>query len=74
MATEERDLLTRDLLQVLAKYGVSGLPTSAVAGGPRSVPSGVAASYIREIITGDVAFDPGILAQVARILQKGTGG
>lgn len=47
-------------------------PVASAAKGP--APGSLAASYIREIITGDQAFDPGVLAQVSKVLAGGSGG
>jgi hypothetical protein len=64
--------LSSDLMAVLAKHGVSSLPQKVVAS---SVPQAATdlskvASYIREIITGDQAFDPEVLANVANVLAQ----
>jgi hypothetical protein len=68
--------VTRDLMAVLAKHGVTGLPSavtqpSGATTGPQL--GGAAASYIREIITGNQAFDEQMLGRVANVLSKGSG-
>lgn len=70
--------LSQDLVEVLARHGVQGLPTEATAA-PASV-GNVAAdlgnkaigAYITSIITGASAFDAATLHQVTRTLQIGT--
>jgi hypothetical protein len=72
MASDPKSLGT-DLAAVLAKHGVTGLPasmTTAAAGTSAAPNPGVAASYIREIITSDQAFDEGMLSRVASVLSK----
>ncbi|MGK3996700.1 hypothetical protein [Sorangium sp. So ce1024] len=62
--------LQKDLLSVLSKHGVEGLPKTATVTAARPQSIGNAASYIREIITGDQAFDERVLSQVAGVLTK----
>ena len=70
MANEQ---LHKDLLDVLAKHGVAGLPAATTAAAGLAKPGGAAvASYIKEIITGDQAFDERVLQNVAKVLHKGT--
>lgn len=71
--------LESELLEVISKYGLA-TASNRVAGtsgttalGPK-LGGGAVASYIREIITGDVAFDTKVLAQVTDVLAKGTSG
>ena len=67
--------LESELLDVISKYGLS-TASSKVAGAASVSPKlggAAAASYIREIITGDVAFDERVLQQVANVLVKGVG-
>jgi hypothetical protein len=71
MANEQ---LNKDLLDLLAKHGVGSLPQATTAGPKLGGAGSPVASYIREIITGDQAFDERVLQNVARVLQKGTGG
>lgn len=59
----------RDLLAVLAKHGVTGLPASAEKPAALATPGGAVASYIKEIITGDQAFDENVLARVTKVLN-----
>ncbi|MBV1856444.1 hypothetical protein [Catellatospora tritici] len=74
----DRNALSNDLLAVLAKHGVEALPSDVTAApataarGPRD--GSLAASYIREIITGDQAFDEQVLTQVSSLLARGGGG
>jgi hypothetical protein len=69
--------LESDLLEVIAKHGVATASNRVAAAA--STPStalgrgGAVASYIREIITGDVAFDERVLKQVTTVLTKGVG-
>jgi hypothetical protein len=74
MASED---LSKELLEVLAKHGVGGLPssaTSAPAGLGGGQAGGAVASYIKEIITGHQAFDSVTLSKVVDVLSKGTQG
>lgn len=66
--------LGSDLLSVLAKHGVAGLPQNVAAGPPAANPGSAAASYIKEIITGDQSFDEALLGRVATVLKTGSGG
>jgi hypothetical protein len=61
------DELTKDLMTVLARHGVTSMPAAAVAAPQRPGP-GTVASYIKEIITGDQAFDEQLLARVTKVL------
>jgi hypothetical protein len=70
--------LSQELVEVLARHGVEGLPTSATAApaAATNVASNLAAdkaigAYITSIITGATAFDAATLAQVTRTLQVG---
>lgn len=66
--------LESELLDVISKYGLAS--ASNKVGGAAAAPKpggGAVASYIREIITGDVAFDERVLQQVATVLTKGAG-
>ena len=75
--------LESELLNVISKYGVSaasnkvsGAAGGVSAGGASKLGGGgsTVASYIREIITGDVAFDERVLQQVTAVLARGVGG
>jgi hypothetical protein len=73
--------LESDLLEVIAKHGlatastkVTGSAGTAAGAAPKLGGGSAVASYIREIITGDVAFDERVLQKVANVLQKGAGG
>lgn len=57
----------KDLLAVLAKHGVGGLAAASPAA--LAKPGGAVASYIKEIITGDQAFDENVLARVTKVLN-----
>jgi len=68
--------LERDLLEVLAKHGVQGLPAAATAA-PAAIDEQsrnvLAGSYINSIVSAAaVKFDPTVLDQVTRTLQIGT--
>ncbi|HEX2827568.1 MAG TPA: hypothetical protein VHP37_14550 [Burkholderiales bacterium] len=70
--------LESELLEVISKYGLASASSKvAAAGGASLAPKlgggSPVASYIREIITGDVAFDERVLQQVATVLTKGVG-
>ena len=71
--------LESELLEVISKYGLA-TASNKVAGAAGAAPSGPklgvggVASYIREIITGDVAFDERVLKQVTTVLTRGVGG
>jgi hypothetical protein len=72
--------LESELLEVISKYGLATASskvaataaTTAAAKSPLA-PGSTVASYIREIITGDVAFDERVLQQVTTVLAKGVG-
>lgn len=63
------DKFRKELAELMVKHGVSGLPGDAVRG--PSIPGGpgAVASYIKEIITGDQAFDESVLNQVVSVLK-----
>ena len=66
--------LSRDMMTVLAKHGVASAASAAGVASASSSPALTAgsqvASYIREIITGDQAFDEATLSRVATVLAK----
>lgn len=62
--------LEKELLAVLAKHGVAGVQKEAVPAVIRN--PGQVASYIKEIVGGEVAFDEDVLQRVAAVLNKGT--
>lgn len=67
--------LESELLDVISKYGLATASSkigSAASAAPMKT-GGAVASYIREIITGDVAFDERVLKQVTTVLTKGVG-
>ena len=66
--------LRSDLLSVLAKHGVQGLPQQATAAPTAvgDVSDKAIGAYITSIITGSSAFDASVLNQVTRTLQLGT--
>jgi type IV secretory pathway VirB2 component (pilin) len=71
--------LESELLEVISKYGLATASNrvTATSAAPALAPKlggGAVASYIREIITGDVAFDAKVLAQVTDVLAKGSAG
>lgn len=70
MADERNPALSRELLEVLAKHGVAGLPKETLGAPAARVPGGAAASYIKEIITSDQAFDERTLARVTKVLSN----
>lgn len=64
------DDLRSELLSILSRHGVGGLPPSAVTAPVPKPTIGPApsASWIKEIITSDREFDEAILARVANLL------
>lgn len=79
MATEiSNAALTKDLLDVLSKHGVEGLPKAVTAAETVRPETGIgnkaASEYITSIVKGipGEAFDESVLAQVANVLTKGT--
>jgi hypothetical protein len=73
MADTANPALTKELLELLSKHGVGGMPAAATAPAGSRLPGGAVASYIREIITSDVAFDEKMLGRVTDVLKKGSG-
>ena len=79
MSDPTRDM-ANELASVLSRYGVRGLSqeltrggvgATAAGGGLARQTPGAVASYIREIITGDQAFDEQMLGRVAGMLMRG---
>lgn len=87
----DESTLIRELLELLARHGVRGLPEAASSleaeapvsrSSPTAVPvptnlggvrpPGTRASYISEIVTGDVGFDEDVLNRVSTMLSRGT--
>jgi hypothetical protein len=66
--------LARDLAQLLAKHGVNSLPSATTAGPQAVTPGSAVASYIKEIITGNQAFDEQVLSRVVNVLKPSGGG
>lgn len=67
MPTEE---MSKDIMNVLAKHGVAGLPKEAVRSPAPTNPVGPAASYIKEIITDGQVFDEELLDRVVNVLRR----
>lgn len=70
--------LNDDIARLISKHGVDAVKqatnvaqSSATKIGPNI---GNVASYIKEIITGDQAFDERVLARVSKVLSSGGGG
>ncbi len=63
--------LSQDLLGVLARHGVQGLPATVTAApaAASDVSDKAIGAYITSIITGSAAFDATVLDQVTRTLQ-----
>jgi hypothetical protein len=60
--------LSRDLLNVLSKHGVTkNIPETKAP--PIQQPVGQVASYIKEIISGDTEFDEDMLSRVVNVLK-----
>jgi hypothetical protein len=71
MPPAQNNPLASDMMAVLAKHGVTALPATTTAASQLATSGvGPVASYIREIITGDQAFDNGVLTQVGTMLSK----
>ena len=68
MADENR--LSKDLAELVSRHGVSGLSSEMTRGPKIANPIGSAASYIKEIITGDQAFDEQVLSRVVGVLKQ----
>ena len=69
----DKNEFSKDLLAVLAKHGVQGLPQDVTAArAVRPEAGGQAASeYITSIIKGDQAFSEETLARVTGVLNRG---
>lgn len=64
--------LHRDLAALLEKHGAGKAAELVEVKQPaRAIPGGAAASYIKEIITGDQAFDERTLSNVLNTLNRG---
>ena len=59
----------RELATLLDKHGLKQLP-AGVAVSPAATPGSAVASYIKEIITGDQAFDEKMLGRVLTSIHK----
>ena len=70
MPDDRNPQLSRDLMDVLAKHGVSALPQGATAAPATRGGASPVASYIKEIITSDQAFDEKMLARVSKVLAN----
>ena len=67
MADEE---FKADLAKLLSKHGVAGVSAERAKAPGLAQPGGAAASYIKEIITGDQSFDEATLDRVVGVLRR----
>lgn len=66
-----------DIAKLISVHGAESVKSAAsAAASPVSKLGGgsTVASYIKEIITGDVAFDENVLARVSKVLSTGAAG
>lgn len=69
--------LNADIARLVSTHGVEAVKqatsVAASAGSKIGINPGTVASYIKEIITGDQAFDEKVLARVSKVLSAGGG-
>jgi hypothetical protein len=63
------DPFKSELAELLSKHGVAGLGSEMTRGPQVASPGGLAASYIKEIITDSQAFDEKVLDRVVSVLR-----